>query len=131
MLLADAATTADGKLNLLGAGWGLLGATPTPTAIGIVVRLRPEEAGSYEFALELVDEADRPVRLEHASEGVSIQGTFEASRRRDMPASLDIGVPLAFSIGPLVGLQPETLYKWRFVVDRGVREELPFFTRAH
>jgi hypothetical protein len=97
--------------------------------IGIVVRLRPEEAGSYDFALELVDEADRLVRLEQATEGISIRGTFKASGRKDMPPALDIAVPLAFSIGPLVGLEPRTLYKWRFVVAGGVREEWPFVTR--
>ena len=63
ILLCDAAQATDGKLNMLGAGWNVIGPQPAPFAIALLIDVPWDETGrSHYFELTLVDADGRPVR---------------------------------------------------------------------
>ena len=62
LILADFAQVAGGKLTLVGAGWDRTGPTPTPTGIGILLKV-PWEATNrrHEVSVRLLDSDGAPV----------------------------------------------------------------------
>ena len=124
MLLADHAQAADGKLNIIGAGWTVTGPGPAPLAIAILFEVPWDRANEqHEFRLELVDsDGDGPL---------AIEGQFEVGRPPGIKRGTPLPFPLALNIGPQP-LEPGGRYEWRLTVDEESDEDwrLPFSTRS-
>lgn len=122
LLLADAASITDGKLNLLGACWTAL-AGPTPHALVSLVELPWGEQGrTHALTLRLVDGDGAPVfSTDHDGTvvPVRIEASFEAPRSEVAGATLR--VPFAISL-VVLPLRPDTRYEWRAELD-GVANE--------
>lgn len=133
MLLADHAQAADGKLNIIGAGWTLTGPAPAPFAIAILFEVPWDRANEpHAFRLELVDSDGDPVIVD-TPEGdgpLAIEGQFEVGRPPGMKRGTPLPFPLALNIGPQP-LEPGGRYEWRLTVDEESDEDwrLPFSTR--
>ena len=64
IVLADAATVSEGKLNLLGAGWNLIGPQPAPTAIGLLLEIPWDEANRrHHLRLSLTNADGHPIQV--------------------------------------------------------------------
>jgi len=118
MLLADYAQAADGKLNVIGAGWTITGPQPVPSAIGLIFDVPWDRSNeSIEFRLELVDQDGNAVVTEtpDGPQPVSIDGQFEIGRPPGVKRGTPLTFPAAFNIGPLP-LDPGGRYEWRLTV---------------
>src|SRR4051812_34349445 len=81
MMLADFASTAEGKLTVVGGGWNVTGPNPTPFAIAILFEVPWHETNTPQlFRLELIDHDGTPVVPLGADEPVLIEGQFEVGR---------------------------------------------------
>ena len=134
MLLADAAQAADGKLNVLGAGWTMIGPQPTPSAIGIIFDVPWDRANEQlEFLLELVDQDGHPVIApgEQGEAPIRIEGGFEVGRPPGVKRGTPLTLPIAINVGPLP-LDPGGRYEWRLTVDGESQDgwRLPFSIRT-
>jgi hypothetical protein len=135
MLLADYAKVSDGKLDIMGGGWSVIGPAIGPAAIALYIQVPWDKANTrHQLRLELLDadgrmvittteEGDKPVGL--------IQGEFEVGRPPGLKPGTPIDVPVAIGLPPF-DLPSGGRYEWRLVIDGETREEwtLPFSTRA-
>ncbi len=133
MLLCDAVQVADGKLFILGAGWSLIGPTPSPIGVAIKIDVGWHEAEiNHHWELFLVDEDASPVTVE-TPEGprpLEVRGDFRVERPTGVPEGSPIDVALALNVGP-IPLKSSSRFTWRLVID-GMTEEdwaLSFSTR--
>jgi hypothetical protein len=133
MLLADHAQAAEGKLNIIGAGWTMVGPAPAPFAIAILFEVPWDRANEeHEFRLELVDSDGDPV-LVPTPDGEAplvLEGQFEVGRPPGVRRGTPLPFPLAINMGPQP-LAPGGRYEWRLTVDEESDEDwrLPFSTR--
>ena len=133
MLLADHAQAADGKLNIIGAGWTIVGPGPVPFAIAILFEVPWDRANEeHAFRLELVD-SDGDAVLMSTPDGeapVMIEGQFEVGRPPGVKRGTALPFPLALNLGPHP-LAPGGRYEWRLTVDDESDEDwrLAFSTR--
>ena len=134
MLLAEAAQVADGKLNVLGAGWTEISVGPAQMAVAILLEFSAAEAnGEHHFELFLTDGEHQPVFSEGPNGKIAIEVRGDASVA--LPDAYDPRIPVPWPIAvnvPGLTLQPSTAYQWNLVVD-GQTEAwwvLPFRTRA-
>ena len=133
-MLADYAQAAEGKLNVIGAGWTVTGPAPSPFAIGLIFDVPWDRANEkIEFSLELVDQDGASVLVDtpQGQAPLVIAGGFEVGR----PAGTKPGTPLAFPMGINLGpppLQPGGRYEWRLTVDGESQDDwrLAFGVRA-
>jgi hypothetical protein len=133
MVLADYAQAAEGKLNVIGAGWTLIGPQPSTFAIGLIFDVPWDRANEQlDFRLELVDQDGQPISIEtpEGTQPVVIAGGFEVGR----PPGVKRGTPLTFPVA--INLAPHPLppggrYEWRLTVGGESHEDwrLPFSTR--
>ncbi|EFC82243.1 hypothetical protein FrEUN1fDRAFT_4632 [Parafrankia sp. EUN1f] len=57
MILCDAAQVSEGKLYILGGGWNLVGPSPAPSALGLLIEVPWDRANSpFTLQLELHDQ---------------------------------------------------------------------------
>lgn len=113
ILLADAAQIADGKLNMLGAGWTII-KTPTGPFCVVVHTQIPWNLTNTKmpWSLDLLDSDGHPVALDQSQEGIHAEGFVESGRPVDLDAGSAIYVPLVF---PFLGLPlAPGKYSWHF-----------------
>jgi hypothetical protein len=133
MLLADHAQAAEGKLNIIGAGWTVVGPAPAPFAIAILFEVPWDRANEeHGFRLELVDSDGIPVLVPtpDGEEPLMIEGQFEVGRPPGVKRGTPLPFPLALNMGPHP-LAPGGRYEWRLTVDEESDEDwrLAFSTR--
>ncbi len=131
MMLADAAQVAEGKLNVLGAGWNVTGPAPTPSAIGIIIEVPWNHTNlEHRYRLELVDLDGNGVALPGNDDPIRVEERFEVGRPPGMRPGSYLPLPRAINFGPMP-LPPGGHFEWRLTIDDEAREEwrLPFSTR--
>ncbi len=119
LLLADAAQVADGKLNILGGGWSVVGFPMGPTAIAIKADVPWDQANiRHRFLLKLEQTDGPPVLMPRPPQGemapLEIPGEFEVGRPPGMTAGASIPWVVAFTIAPLP-LNPGR-YQWALTI---------------
>lgn len=110
--LCDAATVADGKLNLLGGGWALTGPGPFQSALGMIIELPDDYEGHVvQFRVALQDANGSPAVPRNIVQagGFAWEGSIGFARH-----SKSLGEPLRVSVAiPLPPLDlPAGLYRW-------------------
>jgi hypothetical protein len=133
MLLADHAQAAEGKLNIIGAGWTMVGPGPAPFAIAILFEVPWDRANEqHDFRLELVDSDGEAVlvQTQEGEEPLVIAGQFEVGRPPGVKRGTALPFPLAINMGPQP-LAPGGRFEWRLTVDEESDEDwrLAFSTR--
>lgn len=131
MMLADAAQVAEGKLNVLGAGWNVTGPGPAPFAIGIIIEVPWQHTNrEHTYRLELVDLDGNGVVLQGMDDPLLFDERFEVGRPPGMRQGSYLPFPRAFNFGPMP-LAPGSHFEWRLTIDAETREDwrLPFSTR--
>lgn len=133
MLLADHAQVADGKLNVIGAGWTITGPMPTPSALALIFDVPWDRSNEQiTFRLELVDQDGHPVMVPtpEGEQPLFIEGAFEVGRPPGIKRGTPLTNPIAINLGPQP-LQPGGRYEWRLTVNGGSDENwrLPFSVR--
>ena len=133
MLLADHAQAAEGKLNIIGAGWTVIGPGAVPFAIAMLFEVPWDRANEqHSFRLELVDSDGDPVIAEgpDGEAPLVIEGQFEVGRPPGMKRGTALPFPLALNMGPQQ-LPPGGRFEWRLTVDDESDEDwrLAFSTR--
>jgi hypothetical protein len=134
MLLADFVQAAEGKLNVIGAGWTLTGPPPSPSGIGLIFDVPWDRANEQiRFRLELLDQDGNEVIVPtpDGEQPLFIEGAFEVGR----PPGIKRGTPITFPVAINLGPQPLTAgsrYEWRLTVDGESDEDwrLAFGVRA-
>ena len=122
ILLCDAAQASDGKLNMLGAGWNVIGPQAAPFAIALLIDVPWDETGrSHHFDLTLVDADGRPVTPLGANTHIGVGGDFNVGRPEGLREGSDLRMPLAITFGPLA-LPAGQRYVWHLDID-GERDE--------
>jgi hypothetical protein len=119
MFLAEAVQVADGKLNILGGGWSLLGSGPAPMAVAILIELSAAEAnGDHHFELFLTDSDHQPVFSDsvNGTTPVEVRGDASVALPVDYDARLPVPWPIAVNVPGLV-LPPDGSYQWNLTVD--------------
>ena len=104
IILADYAqvATAEGKLNVIGAGWNVIGPDPTPYAVGLLVELPWVEANQpHRLVLELHDADDQPLRLGPDGSVPRVEAQFEIGRPVGHPYGQPLHMPMAFNFQPM------------------------------
>jgi hypothetical protein len=133
LMLADFAQVADGKLNVLGAGWCFTGPQPNPFALAGIIEVPWELTNrKHSFRFELIDLDGNTVDVD-TPEGcvpVAIDGGFEVGRPAGVRPGAYQPMPLALNSGPLP-LPPGSHFEWRFSINGETQEDwrLAFSTR--
>ena len=132
-LLGDYVRSAEGRLDVLGAGWQLTGPAPSSFGIGILFEARPGEFGQrHDIVLELVDEDGQLVPIPGGEDPLlKVEGEIEIIPPPGHPPALPVSVPLGFNAAN-VPLPPARRLELRLWVDGETQEgwALPFWTRA-
>ena len=103
MLLADFAQVADGKLNVIGAGWSITGPQPSPFAVALLFDVPWDQANeNHEFRLDLLDADGQPVYIdtEEGEQPLFVEGGFEVGRPPGVRRGTHLTVPVALNLGP-------------------------------
>lgn len=133
LMLADAAQVAEGKLNVLGAGWALTGPQPIPFAIAGIIEVPWNETNrKHAWRFELVDLDGNPVIVDthEGTAPVAIEDAFEVGRPPGIRSGAYQPYPVAINSGP-IPLEAGSHFEWRFSIDGETREDwrLAFSTR--
>ncbi len=132
MVLADVVRLAEGKLDLLGAGWTATVPDPHPTAIGLIVECPwAQTDAEHEFVLELQTAEGKPAVDANGDRLARVDGKFAAQRPPGVILGTPQGVNIPVSVPP-IAWEPNSRYKWVLTIDgTGDPEwELPFSTMA-
>ncbi|MEJ7583661.1 MAG: hypothetical protein WKF43_06105 [Acidimicrobiales bacterium] len=131
LLLADYAQVAEGKLNIIGAGWTFTGPGPSTFALGLLLEV-PWDATNvdHEVVLRLVDQDGGPV-LDPSGAPLIVLTTFQVGRPPGVPAGVSQSVPLAVNF-PSLQLPPGTRFEWVLSIDGASEAEwnVSFATRV-
>lgn len=117
ILLADAAQTdgQHGKAHILGAGWSVSLAAPSPMAVVVFLEVGWEESNrEFRWQLELLNQDGRRVELPGPAgpQQFVVEGTLEAGRPPGIPEGTPIALPpLSINVGPLP--LEAGRYEWR------------------
>jgi hypothetical protein len=115
MLLADAAQVADGKLSVLGGGLTMVGPSPQPLAVAVLLEVPWDRANvRHNWKVELIDEDGAPVMA--GDRPVLVGGDFEAGRPPGLQPGSPLPVPMAINFSALP-LQPGRTYVFRLAID--------------
>jgi hypothetical protein len=123
LLLADYAKVADGKLDVLGAGWSMMRAAgPFGFFVAALFQIPWDQTNVKQaFRLELLDADGRPVPTPDESDTIRIDGEFEAGRPPGMKPGTPVDVPLVVPIGPL--LLDSGRYEIRLTINGETKED--------
>ena len=119
LLLCEAAQVADGKLNVLGAGWIEIGTGPATMAVAILIQLSAAEAaGAHHFELFLTEADHQPVFVDTptGSMPVEVRGDVNVALPEDFDRTLLLPWPIAVNV-PGLALDAGKSYQWNLVVD--------------
>jgi len=134
LLLADFAQVADGKLNIIGGGWSVIGPMPVPSAVAVKIQVPWDQTNvKHTVALELKDEDGAPVTFPTpmGPQPVKIEGALEVGRPPGVRPGTPLEAPMAFNVGPLP-LTPDRRFTWVLTIDDESHEDwqVSFSTRA-
>jgi len=119
MILADYAQAADGKLNVIGAGWSITGPGPAPFAIALDIKVPWDQTNMrHTMRLELVDADGSPVLVPTADgeQPLYVESTFEVGRPAGLKPGTPIDVPIAMNF-PAMPLPRGGRFEWRLSID--------------
>ena len=131
LILADFAQVTDGKLTIVGGGWDRTGPKPSPSGIGLLLKVPWEETNRrHDVSLRLLDSDGAPV-LDPKGNPIGMANHFEVGRPAGLAAGAHQTVCMAMNISPLP-LTPGSRYEWVLSVDDRTREEwrAPFLVRS-
>lgn len=121
LLLADYAQVAEGKLNVIGAGWTFTGPGPSTFALGLLLEVPWDATTSeHEVMLRLVDEDGGPV-LDPTDSPIIVLTSFQLGPPSGMPAGVAQSVPLAVNFPGLL-LPPGGRFEWVLSIDGDTEE---------
>jgi hypothetical protein len=125
LMLAQAAQAANGLLNVLGAGWTVIG-PGTPFAIAGIIEMPWEAAGvQHRFMFELLDDQGKPVvgqTPEGDEEPVRIGGGFDLAPNPGIKKGTPLSMPIAINLPP-PQLEAGARYEWRLEIDGETHED--------
>lgn len=120
LLLADSSQVYEGKLNILGGGWNIIGPEPTPMAIAMKIDVPWTDTNHpHKWELRLMDQdGNQPVTVSTPAgpQPLIIGGEFEVGRPAGHKPGTPVSVPIALNIGPLP-LSPGGFYVWKLLID--------------
>jgi hypothetical protein len=119
MMLADAAQVAEGKLNVLGAGWTVTGPMPTPFAIAIQMEFPWRETDrDHQLRLEVIDMDGTPFAIQTpmGMQPLVLEAKFPVPRPDDLPAGFPMPAGVAINSGP-IPFPPDSYFEWRLMID--------------
>ncbi len=125
LILCDFAEEHNGKLYLMGGGWGRIQAgPPIQVALALILNLNREELDQpHKLAVSLVKESGDPA-LDAASQPIRIEGTFESGPKPSKDSGTVFNAPVAIKVPPLaLGLGR---YRWELRVDDDLRDVAEF-----
>jgi hypothetical protein len=132
MVLGDFARVAEGKLDILGAGWKLTGPGPATFGVGLIIETFPGEFGaSHKLVLELVDEDGQLVQTPEEDEPLlRLEGDVEVIPPPGHPPALPLVLPIGFNAAN-IPLPAGRRLEFRLWIDKETKESwtLPFWTR--
>jgi len=133
LLLADAAEAIGGKLYILGGGWSIRDASPTPMAIAIKIEVPWTESNTrHKMRLVLFDEDGQPVTVPTPAgeRPFEINSVFEVGRPPGLRPGTPLDFALAINIAPFP-LRPDTRYVWHCSINDKTSDEwqVSFCTR--
>lgn len=116
MILCEYAQAAEGKLTIVGGGWSMRSAEPSPMGIGVLVELPSDAAiNAHAFCIRLRD-TDGNTVSDPNGQPIRIEGGFDATRMPGTPPNVPLVVPLAINIAGLA-LPPGQRYVWELTFD--------------
>ena len=134
MWLADYAQVADGKLNVIGGGWSVIGPQPQGYFIALLIEMPWNAAGIQHTAkLELIDDQGHAVIVE-SPEGdevpMTIIGQFGMAPALGIKNGTPLVMPLAIPV-PLIPIPAGGRYEWRLEINGQSHEDwrIGFSTR--
>ena len=114
--LADVARVAEGKLDMLGAGWTMKQPN-APFALGWIVDVPWEDLGKrFEFVIKLVDDDGAEVLSPTNDPMCRIQGVLETQQTSEIPIGESQRYPHAVMIPP-IPLEAGRSYRIEFEVN--------------
>jgi len=125
MLLADYAQTSEGKLNVIGGGWNLMGPQPAPSAIAILFEVPWDRSNErHDFVLELLDSDGAPVHMDgpDGEMPIRIESSFEVGRPPGIKPGTPLNLPFTINLVPQP-LAPGGRYEWRLSVNGDTDED--------
>ncbi len=135
ILLADFVQVSEGKLNIIGGGWSVMGTPPPQSGIAVKIDLPWDQTNiQHTLVLELKTEDGQVVRVPGPSgelQPVRIEAKFEAGRPPGLRPGTAIDVPVGVNVGPMP-LTPGARYRWELSIDGDSHEDwgVSFETRA-
>lgn len=127
ILLADAAQIADGKLNMLGAGWSIIQSPTGPFSVVIHAQIPWNLTNTkMPWSLDLLDSDGHPVIFDEAQGAIHMEGFVESGRPAGLESGTAIYVPFVFPFNGMP-LAPGK-YEWHFKLDE-TEEAYAFFAR--
>lgn len=130
MLLADHAQAAEGKLNLIGAGWTITSGLPNPIpfAIGIIIMVPWDQSNmQHRFDLDLLDSDGQRV-ADPEGTPIHLDGQFEVGRPPGAPHGIALEQIFALNFGP-IPLPPGQRWQWRCSINGEPAASCEFTTR--
>jgi hypothetical protein len=123
LLLADYAKVADGKLDVIGAGWSMMRAAgPFGFFVAALFQIPWDQTNQkHAFRLELLDADGHPVTTPDESEVIRIDGEFEAGRPPGLRPGTPVDAPLVVPFGPL--MLESGRYEIRLTIDGETKED--------
>lgn len=119
MLLADFAQVYEGKLTVVGGGWGTVGVPQQgPTAIGMVLAIPWDQTNTpLNLLLKLTNADGHPVTAPGPAgqTPVEVQLTAEVGRPPGMTAGSPMNLPLGLNFPPMA-LEPGR-YSWTLTIN--------------
>lgn len=134
ILLADYAQVTDGKLNVIGGGWKIIGPEAAPFAVAVLVEVPWDRTNEqHHIHLELLDVDGNPVlvpQLDGREAALVIDARFEMGRPPGFKRGVALNFPVAVNL-PAQPLAPNATYEWRMTINDQTDEDwrVVFITR--
>lgn len=128
ILLADAATTSEGKLYVLGGGWTHTAPT-SPMSLALKIDVPWDEAGQrHHLRIDLLEMDGEPFRVPDGN-ALVVEAPFEVGRPQNILPGSVLPATFAVNFGPLP-LAAHARYIWRVSIDGASEDDwqAPFYT---
>ncbi len=132
-MLADSAQAVAGKLYILGGGWSIRNAEPSPMALALKIEVPWDQSNiKHSFRLILLDADGNQIKIK-TSEGekaIEIRGNFEAGRPSGLISGTPLDIALAINFSPFP-LDTSSRYVLKLYINEETFDEwsLGFSTR--